>query len=437
MSDPNEQLQDMNDIIKEGLKTWEEFEFKDQSLWESFRGDFNGVTEDGFKLASIHYLRKLRDFLRKHGVWVQKGARIAISRALYNVLQDEELTPWTETEVKLSINSGDEFDSGRINRLFETDFGRNPEVYSWNYSQKFPLPLAPLAPPLLPSSTGPSMPPPTGPSPLPTTGPSLLPAIGTSPLPATGPSPLPATGPSPLPATGPSPLPATGISPLPTTGPASTTPITTGHGRELSNLAKMYTDETKYSGENDSFAFKLTIFHDICARADVPQEAKLKVFPTMLKGLALDYYYSNVSISGPMTFDEVCWAMKSYFEGTEYRRSVLSKWNGLTLKWIMSQTENEGKTMEECFQLLIKELRHLQHGLDPELRTEKFIHNRLINACQEIPACQYACFKPSDTLAGLINNLQSSIVTFQKANSSEAFFTDRRYHKYLGPPRTN
>lgn len=196
----------------------------------------------------------------------------------------------------------------------------------------------------------------------------------------------------------------------------------------------MYTDEAKYSGENDSFAFKLTIFHDICSRADVPHEAKLKAFPTMLKGLALDYYYSNVSISGPMSFDEVCWAMRLYFEGAEYRRSFLSKWNGLTLKSIVGQTENEGKTMEECLQLLVKELRHLQHGLDPELRTEKFIHNRLINACQEIPACQYACFKPSDTLAGLINDLRSSIVTFQKANSSETFFTDQRYYKYPEPP---
>lgn len=47
---------------------------------------------------------------------------------------------------------------------------------------------------------------------------------------------------------------------------------------------------TKYSGENDSLTFKLTIFHDICARADVPYEATMKAFPTMLKGLALDYY---------------------------------------------------------------------------------------------------------------------------------------------------
>ncbi len=42
--------------------------------------------------------------------------------------------------------------------------------------------------------------------------------------------------------------------------------------------------------------------------------------------------------------------------------------------------KNERKQMEECLQLFIKDLRHLQHGLDVELRTDKFISNKLIHA---------------------------------------------------------
>ncbi len=99
----------------------------------------------------------------------------------------------------------------------------------------------------------------------------------------------------------------------------------------------------------------------------------------------------------------------------------------------MIKSGNESKFIEECLQLLIKDLRHLQHDLDSELRSEKFIHNKLINACQDVTACQYACFKLSDSLAGLINDLRSSIVIYQKANSIietfQTFFTDRRYHK--------
>jgi hypothetical protein len=99
----------------------------------------------------------------------------------------------------------------------------------------------------------------------------------------------------------------------------------------------------------------------------------------------------------------------------------------------MIKSENENKFIEKCLQLLIKDLRHLQHDMNSELRSEKFIHNKLINACQDVFACQYACFKLSDSLVDLINDLRSSIVIYQKANSItetfETFFTDRRYHK--------
>jgi hypothetical protein len=101
--------------------------------------------------------------------------------------------------------------------------------------------------------------------------------------------------------------------------------IESEHEKELANLAKLYTNETKYSDENDSFSFKLTIFHDMCDRADVSQSAKLKAFSTMLKDLTLDYYYSNMYTDTLIIFDEVCFSMRNYFEDAEYKRSILSK----------------------------------------------------------------------------------------------------------------
>ena len=70
-----------------------------------------------------------------------------------------------------------------------------------------------------------------------------------------------------------------------------------GYGRELNIIIKIYTKESKYGGNRDSFDFKLTIFHDIYRRANVPHEAKAKAFPIMLKGLALNFYYLNNTIN--------------------------------------------------------------------------------------------------------------------------------------------
>ena len=88
--------------------------------------------------------------------------------------------------------------------------------------------------------------------------------------------------------------------------PNNNTPSNQGYRQELANLAKMYTNKAKYSGKNNSFAFKLTIFHDICARIDVSQDILFKAFITMPTGLVLDYYYLNTSINTAATFDKVC-----------------------------------------------------------------------------------------------------------------------------------
>ncbi len=97
-------------------------------------------------------------------------------------------------------------------------------------------------------------------------------------------------------------------------------------------------------------------------------------------------------------------------------------------------SSNQSKSMKECLQLLIKNLRHLQHELDSALRTKQFILNKLITVCQDVRACQYVSFRPSDILAELINDLRSSIVTYQKAHFAETtFFIDHHHHKNYRP----
>lgn len=64
----------------------------------------------------------------------------------------------------------------------------------------------------------------------------------------------------------------------------------------------MYTNKIKYSGKNNGFSFKLTIFYNIYTRADVPQNILLEVFWSILNGLILNYYDSNTNISTIASF---------------------------------------------------------------------------------------------------------------------------------------
>src|SRR6266700_7862526 len=70
-------------------------------------------------------------------------------------------------------------------------------------------------------------------------------------------------------------------------------PTTLGWGKEISNAVKMYTEELKYNGINNSFNYKLTIFYNICNQFNVPQKAYNKALLIMLTGLALNQYFNG------------------------------------------------------------------------------------------------------------------------------------------------
>lgn len=202
--------------------------------------------------------------------------------------------------------------------------------------------------------------------------------------------------------------------------------------KDITNLSRLYTDGQKYGGQNDNFDFALTIFNNYCSQLSIQDEStKSKAYSIMLKDQALDHFFTNLrNTPTPLSFDVLCNSTRNYFETPEYRRSQLNKWNSTTLRSVINDTKNAGKSTSECLQLLVTELRFLQPGLDISLRTDLFLHSKLVTACQDIKACEFACFKPSDTLSGLINDLQSSVITWEKTHPSEtaAFFTDRRFH---------
>lgn len=119
-SDPS--TKDVTGAIETAFKAWERYNFKDLDLWETYRGDFEGYTEDDFKRASIHCQRKLRAFLRKRGVWVERS-KLTIARSLCNTMHEEEPVTWTEAEVE-QFRAKEEFSSYQIKEILDTEFGR-------------------------------------------------------------------------------------------------------------------------------------------------------------------------------------------------------------------------------------------------------------------------------------------------------------------------
>lgn len=415
----NTDAQEVTDYLDYCRASYAHYSHLNEELWQQYVLDFGNFMPETFDLAHINKLRPIRTALREGGVWIPSGARETKEETIQNLIACANLP---------------ETPSGTLQQLRDLRTPR-PRILQLQLEEAERAEAAalraasvpPAQPATAPSSVG-----------VPEDQRSLAtPEGGRFRTQETEPTDYPyarnvslaqseAKG-------------AVNLEGTPTrhraydvgvTEPIKPTVRT--YGRELGNLAKLYTEDLKYGNEVDNFDFKLTIFKDNCGRADVPPEQWLRAYPTMLRGLALDHYYTNVAKSGlnELSFEEVCNATRAYFEGEEFRRGALSRWNSVTFRSIMEK--HPEKAPEECLQLLVTELRHLQHSLEPTLRTDPFLHNKLILACQDVPACEYACYRPSETLAGLINDLRSSIITRSKqlasSNTTEQMFTDRRYH---------
>ena len=95
---------------------------------------------------------------------------------------------------------------------------------------------------------------------------------------------------------------------MPLNIPIQNKPILKGYGQGLNIIIKIYTEESKYGGNRDSFNFKLTIFYNICRRANILYKVKAKAFPIILKGLVLDFFYLNNTIN-KSSFQDICSAI--------------------------------------------------------------------------------------------------------------------------------
>ena len=390
----------------------------DKDLWDLFQEDFKNFTLATLSSIRIQYLQNLRTHLRGRGVYVAPNSkRTTIAQTLFDVIAEEEQHEWTDNEIQEVCTS-----MGTIKSM----------------NLRYRIPQTPTATATIPPGTQTQ----------PTATATIPPGTQTQPT-ATATIP-PGTQTQPTATATIPPGTQTSLSYSYSTRPQQPAqqqynpqqpshqqhtllqstlqqPLDPGGGtvsykKEAATVAKMYTDSQKYDGVSESFDFKLTIFEDICRRAGLQPDGYMIAFPTMLKGLAQDHYY-NRSLSA-RTYAEACTHIRNFFEGPEFYRKNLAEWNATTLQGIIDA--NTDKPIYQCLQLLIDKLCKQQHGINPEFRTPLFLTNKLVMACQGVPACRIAVSNPGEDLSQLINKLQSSIVAWEKEHPNQGVLPSLR-----------
>jgi hypothetical protein len=422
----------------------------DKDLWDLFQDDFKNFTLATLTSIRVRYLQSLRSHLRGRGVYVApNNKRTTIAQTLFDVIAEEEQHQWTDEDIKATIKELAEPMHTRAlrDRLNQTLDGLATSLKSAQPTATATIPPDGLAagPKSAQLTATATVPPGTQiHTPMtPQTPTTLTPQqVATAATEQNNPQQpaqqqyipqrygqqqhYPQTPVAFVPQ-----QPAQQHTLLQSTLQQTPDPGggTASYKKEAATVAKMYTDSQKYDGVSESFDFKLTIFEDICRRAGLQPDGYMIAFPTMLKGLAQDHYY-NRGLSA-RTYAEACTHIRNFFEGPEFYRKNLAEWNATTLQGIIDA--NTDKPVYQCLQLLIDKLCKQQHGINPEFRTPLFLTNKLVMACQGVPACRIAVSNPGEDLPQLINKLQSSIVAWEKEHPSQGthttFFTDRRYHR--------
>ena len=150
----------------------------------------------------------------------------------------------------------------------------------------------------------------------------------------------------------------------------------TSYKKQITKVVKLYTKKQKYNSFNSSFNYKLTILINIYKRVKLLQNAYIQAFFTILKELALSYFYNNQLFK--RSFNDVCTNIQSFFEDLIYYRHNLDLQNNTSLA--LTAAKNSCKTTYKNVQLLINNLRQLQYKLLLSFKTVEFFYNKVITA---------------------------------------------------------
>jgi hypothetical protein len=378
-----------NAHIMSKIDEYQKLNSQDDVLWRTFRRDFLNWDEETFSQCSPARVEKLREILRHHGVWVMNDSTIPAEQSLTETLYELEQVPWTQSEMLEHLDLEGSFNSRSVNSLLRRNGllpqaspavppQASPTVPPAPIAQRLPQGGTPTPTPYasrvippttklgrLPVSVGsdarddpsglPLNRPPSRP-----VDPPLTPQHEHQPIPARPTTPEPGdwygegfrNNPRHNTTRRNDPLNFDRLRHSYRTNPRNERSYDrgveivedlmdnyrSGHwndsgdrvARSLATLEKMYKEDSKYSGQketgqNDNFDHKLGIFEEMCFKANVPDSAKNLAYSTMLRGPALDHYFTNIRYRARTTpFAEMCTVTRQYFEGPKHVRSIVA-----------------------------------------------------------------------------------------------------------------
>ena len=215
------------------------------------------------------------------------------------------------------------------------------------------------------------------------------------------------------------------------------------YSRELIQLDKCYKDAEKFTGTGDNFEFKSSIFEEKCKRIDLSFDVyMLKVF-IMLIGSTFNFYYSHRKTTTEYT--DFCIKIQNFFEGPEWQRLNLTKWQIIILADVI--IANSTLTTTECLRKMCTKMNEIQRNVIFVFQENEHLKKNIIKTCRENAAVSAGFTNSPIDVSGLVNNLHVSIINYEAVykpqipaaaaagyvqdneNDDEIYFVDRQFRR--------
>jgi hypothetical protein len=89
-----------NDYVATKVYEYQKLDLQDETLWLTFKEDFQDWTIENFNKCCKVKLAKFRGILRQRGIWVENLNKVPATQSLLRILHEEVRTEWSEQETE-------------------------------------------------------------------------------------------------------------------------------------------------------------------------------------------------------------------------------------------------------------------------------------------------------------------------------------------------